>query len=92
MNTQKDIRDIRNRVNGLDISMAALQQEVKGGFRYIGEEIKDMKKNHLHTLEVDMRKMRIKLAKTTLRLTIVISIAVFIISVLVNLAFVIFFK
>ena len=92
MTTQKDIRDIRGRVDALDKTTASLQEEVRSGFKYIGKELDDLKNNHVHTVEEEVKKLRIGMARMTTRLTITISIAVFIITIIVNVAFVLFVK
>lgn len=84
--------DTNMRISKIERGQAALKQEVKSGFKYIEKELKDIKNNHLHTLEEKMTTMQVKIATITTRQTIVLSIAVFIITMAVNLIFVIFFK
>lgn len=59
--------------------VAKLEERVDSGFGYIKEELKEIKENHLHTLQADVSDLKIKVNTLTVKIGVAVTIATIVI-------------
>ena len=68
--------------------VAKLEERTDLGFKFVNETLKDLKDNHLHTLQTDVDDLKLKVNTIAVK----ISVAVAIITVVIDIVFRVFFK
>jgi NADH/NAD ratio-sensing transcriptional regulator Rex len=63
--------------------VAKLEERVDGGFEFVGNELKDIKDNHLHQLQSDVSDLKIKVNTIAVKVSVAVAIA----TILIDLAF-----
>ena len=64
--------------------VAKLEERVDNGLKYISKEIKEMKDNHLHTLQTDMDALQMKVNALTVKVAVIVAVASFIASAIIE--------
>lgn len=54
--------------------VAKLEERVNSGFSYIKEELKEIKDNHLHTLQKDVQDLKIQVNTLAVKLGIAVAV------------------
>lgn len=65
--------------------VAKLEERVDSGMGYINKELKEIKDNHLHTLQTDVNDLKIKVNTLTVKISIIVSVAVIVIEMLMRI-------
>jgi len=67
--------------------VAKLEERVDTGFGYIKEELKEIKENHLHTLQNDVSDLKIKVNTLTIKIGLLVAGIVIIIDLVIRYFF-----
>lgn len=68
--------------------VAKLEERVDGGFNYVGNELKEIKENHLQHLQTDVNELKIQINTLAVKVSIAVAIA----TIVVDIAFRFFFR
>lgn len=68
--------------------VAKLEERVDSGMKYITEDLKDIKENHLHTLQKDVSDLKIQVNTLMVKIGIIVSAA----TIMIDLIFRYFLK
>lgn len=68
--------------------VAKLEERVDSGMKYINEDLKDIKENHLHTLQKDVSELKIQVNTLMVKIGIIVSAA----TIMIDLIFRYFLK
>ena len=67
--------------------VAKLEERVDSGMKYINEDLKDIKENHLHTLQKDVSELKIQVNTLMVKIGIIVSVATILIDFIFRFLF-----
>ncbi len=67
--------------------VAKLEERVDGGFGYIKEELKDIKENHLYTLQTDVNDLKIKVNTLAVKMGVIVAVVTIVIDIAIRFLF-----
>ncbi len=67
--------------------VAKLEERVDSGFGYIKEELKEIKENHLHTLQKDVSDLKIQVNTLMVKMGIIVAVVTIVIDIAIRLIF-----
>lgn len=67
--------------------VAKLEERVDSGFGYIKEELKEIKDNHLHTLQKDVGDLKIQVNTLAVKMGVIVAVITIVIDIAIRLIF-----
>ncbi len=67
--------------------VAKLEERVDSGFGYIKEELKDIKENHIHTLQCDVNDLKLKVNTLAVKMGVIVAVVTIVIDIAIRLIF-----
>ena len=75
-----------NTINMLD-RVAKLEERVGGCFGFVNKELKEIKENHLHQLQMDVTDLKIKVSTLAVKVSIAASLTMIVVDVVFRFLF-----
>ena len=75
-----------NTINMLE-RVAKLEERVDGGFGFVNKELKEIKENHLHLLQMDVTDLKINVSTLAVKVSITASIAMIVVDLVFRFLF-----
>jgi len=67
--------------------VAKLEERVGGGFGFVNKELKEIKENHLHQLQMDVTDLKIKVSTLAVKVSVTASIAMIVVDLVFRFLF-----